>query len=109
MESNNDLSEDENWKENTNIDYINESDMNVSDDGHVPEDCDKKRNRGSQNRFSARQTRALVENWVAAIAKLECSDSLKHWKIIQENVNKLGSPKSVDQLKKKMISLKKNI
>ena len=107
MEDNNDLSEDENWKENTNIDYINESDINESDDGHVPEDCDKKRNRGSQNRFSARQTRALVENWVAAIAKLECSDSLKHWKLIQENVNKLGSPKSVDQLKKKVISLKK--
>ena len=33
MEDNNDLSEDENWKENINIDYINESDINESDDG----------------------------------------------------------------------------
>ena len=111
MEEHNDLSDEENWKENTNINDINESDINESDinesdDEQVPEDCDKKKTRGSQNRFSPRQTRALVENWLTTITKLESSDSLKQWKLIQEHVNKLGSPKSVDQLKKKMISLK---
>ena len=95
MEENIDLSDEENWKENTKINDINES-----DDGQVLEDW------GSQNRFSPRQTRALVENWWTAITKLESSDSLKHWKLIQEHVNKLGSP-NVDQLKNKMISLKK--
>ena len=104
MEENNDLSDEENWKEITNNDInesdINESDINESDDEHVPEYCGKKKTRGSQNRFSPRQTRALVENRLTAITKLESSHSLKHWKLIQEHVNKLGSPKSVDQLKK---------
>lgn len=60
-----------------------------------------------QNRFNNTQDQILVGKWVALWKELQSGDSRRYWKIIQDEVNKAGSHKSVTQIKKKILALKK--
>ena len=70
---------------------------------NIPQECQSSSAGDSkQSHFNSIQARTLVENWVTSVKKLESIDSLKYWKVIQGEVDKVGSPKTIAQIKKKI-------